>query len=382
VPLLCLITSITNGPDSGRNSPLRESLFVWPSPSPGSILGSLLVLLMLLALVFVAWRVRCTRARRRRLAAEMCELRELAEEKGLSLSELGVLEDLVLRRSPDAPMKAVTVRRRFNECVVAEMEEIARGASTDRFAAAGAMLRDIRVHLGLDYVPHGQAVGSTRELHSGQTLWMAPATGEPTWIRMNLVFLDEAYLRFRPGDPDHRYAVSTGDGVRFHFWRDEDARYTFESSVTEIGGDPPSLLAGHSDELKRVQSRQYFRIRFYQGITMGVLEPRTGRDPADPSGRPEAALLRGRVTNLSAGGAAIITEQAIRENADLRFSLEIPGCDQLTMTARVVSTSMISGGRHIVRVEFTNVSDRIRSMIARHVVQRQQQDAREGVMWR
>ncbi len=360
---------------------MREPLFVWPSPSPGAILVSLLVLLAVLALAFAAGRIRCARARRFRLTAEMRELRELAEEKGLSESERCVLEDLVQRRSPDAPVRAVTVRRRFDECVVAEMEEIARGGLPGRFAGIGATLRDIRVHLGLDYVPYGQAIESTRELHAGQTLWMAPVTGEPKWIRMILVFLDEAHLRFRPGDPDEQCAVRAGDKVRFHLWRDDDARYTFESSVAETPGNPAALIARHSDALKRMQSRQYFRVRFHQGVTIGILEPRAGKESAEALKGAEAALVRGHVTNLSAGGVAIVTQQVIRENAGLRFNLEIPGHGPLDMTARVVSASQISGGRHLVRAEFTDIADSIRGVIARHVIQRQQQEAREGLIW-
>lgn len=360
---------------------MQEPLFVWPSHSPVTILITLFLLLCLIALAHLAGKMRRAGARRRRLAVEMTGVREVAVEKGLSKDEWLVLEDLVLRRSPGDPMRTVTVRQRFNACVTAEMDDLARDASTGDFAGRGATLRDIRVHLGLDHVPVGQPIESTRDLHRGQSVWMSPVGPGAEWVPTRLALLDEAHLQLRPVDSGLPSSIRPGSRVRCRMWREDDARYVFESSVAEVRQDPPEVLLMHSVSPRRVQSRAHFRIHFYQSVTFGIVGLPPGGDAGDISRVSAGALFRGNVTSLSAGGVAIVAQHDVPVHAAIRFRLDIPGHEPLDMAARVVSTSPLSGGRHMIRAAFLGIGDDVRDVIARHVILQQQQAARGEKGW-
>ncbi len=82
--------------------------------------------------------------------------------------------------------------------------------------------------------------------------------------------------------------------------------------------------------------------------------------------------LRGRITNLSAGGCALVVQQPIPIQVLLRITVELDDWEPFDVFARVIATTPISGGRSFVRASFVAVDDEMRDKIARYIIRRQQ----------
>ncbi|HIJ65726.1 MAG TPA: hypothetical protein HPP77_07210 [Candidatus Hydrogenedentes bacterium] len=348
---------------------------VLPTPEPSTLIAVLFALLALILVAVVAEMLRRRAARQRQLNKEWRLVRDIAEEKGLSNGEWELLRGLIRRWSRLEPLRAVTVRQRFDGCVAEEIAALAARGDERRLEQIGLALRDVRVHLGLDYVPFGQRIQSTREISPGQHLWMAPAAqSPPRWARLSIASVDEAYFHATPhgAERDNMPKFSPGDTVRCRIWREDDARYVFMVSLFRVEEEPPTWVFRHAAELNRMQARAHYRVHYDQSVTVGVVNAPVDDDVENVAERPIITKLRGRVTSLSAGGFALVVQQPLPKQVLLRVTLELPGESPLDMNARIVSTAPISGGRHLIRASYVAATEEQRDVIARYVLQRQQ----------
>lgn len=358
---------------------------LWPvllsdaTPTRADITWILIALLVLMAVAVVAEQFRQRRLRRRRVAVEWQTVEQIAREKQLSDSEWKRFKGCIARWHSSEPLRAATVRLDFDRCVESEMKALLEKGDPEQYARAGAELRDIRVHLNLDYIPYGQRIHSTRELSTGQlvTLWPANEKGQPTRRQMRVLSLDEAYLHLAPagigggGGPE----PSPGEAFRCQVWRDDDARYMFTIPFVRAEADPPQWALQHTSDLDRMQSRNFFRIRYEQTVSVGVMDPPAGGDTERLARQPVTARLRGRVTSLSAGGYALVVQQPVPAHVFLRLRLDLPGSGTLELDSRIVGTSLLGGGRTLVRASFVNVDDETRDELVKFVTLQQQQPA-------
>lgn len=314
-------------------------------------------------------------AARQRVAAEWRAVGEIVEDRGFSKQETEGLNALVRRYAPGYPLRAVTVRKEFNACVEPEMEALAKRGDQKAFERTGAELREIRIHLGLDSIPLGQRITSSRELSPGQ--WMSAAkdgASDLKWFRMMVDEVDEAYFcaSRHAKQKDAAPTFGKGDRVRCRLWRDEDARYVFTATVAEFDDPPPSWRFSHTEELNRVQARAHFRVRHDQATVVGVLNAPVDGDLKNVRKRRTVTRLRGRITSLSAGGCALVVQQSVAMQVLLRITVELPGERPLEVEAQIISVSPISGGRHLIRTAFVGLEDDRRDILAKYVLQRQQ----------
>jgi len=307
--------------------------------------------------------------RRMQIRAEWRVVNNMMREQGFSEEERNLLCSVIQTYSPKTPLPAITTRRNFDACVDQKMDALLAAGNTERFERTGIMLRKLRVRLGLDYIAYGMRIFSTRELHVGQMLWIAPAGKGPTWTKCNLVAIDEAHFYVAPKDKDAPLP-HLGDEVRFHLWRDNDARYEFAAKRvhTKESGTPWAIL--HTRGLNRIQARNFYRIRFHQDATVGILAA-YGEEDAVAGLRPRRVVTRfgGIVTSLSAGGFALVTQHAVREGTLVRTSIIVPGSPPFEVEAETVGVEHISGRQHLVRARFTAVSEENRDLIAKYVLQ-------------
>jgi len=351
-----------------------KSGFFTANPSHAQLTWAAILLLgvLVLAVFIEMWRRR--REHRRHLQAEWRAVREIAEEKNLSKEARAALESLIRKYSADTPLRAVTTRQQFDVCVVREIGEIAARNDTARLEKQGILLREIRVHLGLDYIPYGQRIHSTRELHQGQVLWIADKDApSPEWARMTVAAVDEAFFRLTPNTSARLPAVSPGKAVRCRMWREDDARYTFSSPLMRIDPDPLTWVFRHAEELSRTQSRAHFRIHYDRSVSVAVLNAPVNGDLSDVDQRPAVIRLQGRMVSLSGGGFAVVLPQTVPRQILLRLSLELdPDSPAPTVTAQPVNVTALSPGRHLVRAAFVAMSDETRDLITHFVFQQQQ----------
>jgi hypothetical protein len=84
--------------------------------------------------------------------------------------------------------------------------------------------------------------------------------------------------------------------------------------------------------------------------------------------------LRGQITNVSAGGFAVIVPQAIPAQVLIRVTLELDlePAEPFDVDARIVGTTQLPGGRYLIRAAFFEEDADKRELIAKYVVHRQQ----------
>lgn len=344
-----------------------------PILSNSAILWSGVLFLGLLITAISLELLRQSVARKRRTRAQWRTAAEIAEEKELSTDEWREIQSLIRRHAPEDPLRVMTVRQQFDTCVSEAMESLLKAGDSNRYQHYGTLYRDIRIRLALDYVPIGQRIHSTRELMNNQRIWIANASERPpTWFEMKVVNVDEAHLALERPDDAAPPRLNPGDTVLCRMWRDDDARYVFDMQFAERRSDPDAFLFVHNAKLERIQARQFYRVRHNQSATFAVITKSPDGDDSDAYTRNVTASVRGRITNLSAGGMALVVNQVVSKQVLLRTTLELAEAEPLTVVAAIVADSNLAGGRHLLRTTFVGLEHEDREKIARHVTIKQQ----------
>lgn len=328
----------------------------------------------LLVLAVCLELLRRRRERGKRMEAEWRAVRKIAKEKELTEEERKLLMGVLRRQAPQAPLRAVTIRQQFDACVDKEMVETVAQADARVVEKRGVQLRNLRTRLGLDYIPLGQRINSTRELYHGQVMWVARKEDAASeWRRMVVAWVDEAHFHLTLQEAGKAPGFKAGDELRCRMWREEDARYAFKVRVLRLEDQPPTWVFRHALRLERMQSRAHFRIRYEEAVNVGVLNaPRDG-DMSDVDQRKVVTRLRGRTTSLSGGGLAVVVPQPVPKEVLLRLSLALdPEAEAIQVTVRPVATAPLSSGRHLVRGAFVGISDETRETITHFVFRMQQ----------
>lgn len=348
------------------------------APVPYDDTWMLYVLVAVIAMFVVAYWVEKLRRRaewKRTLEAEFASLADLANDKDFTRDEKNILEDLARRFAPEEPFRVGTMRQVFNRCVDAAMDEALKSGDKKLFERRGEVLRDIRVKLGLDYVPFGLRIQSTRELYTKQPVWVS-ATADldhALWTRMVVAMVDEGHFYLAHEDEAPLPTVRTGDTIHFRMWREEDARYEFNARVAATQAGAPEWELTHTTRLRRLQARAHFRIKYDAAVEVGIVSAPLDGALSGIAARPVVTRLRGRISSLSGGGYAVVVTQPVPKQVLLRVVFEIdPGHGPLLTNARIVGTVDISGGRHLLRAQFVGLTEEEREVVTRFVFQTQQ----------
>jgi len=357
----------------GGDDAVQQSVFPFKFPETTQaavawICGAFLATFILITVIEA---LRRWMNRRMQIRAEWRVVDNMMRERGFSGEEQNLLRSMIQAYSPKTPLPALTTRRNFDACVEQKMDALFSSGDMDRFEKVGIMLRDLRVRLGLDYIAYGMRIFSTRELHVGQMLWIAPAGKGPTWTKCLISAIDEAYFYVAPKDKDAPLPA-LGNEVRFHLWRENDARYEFAAKRMRANESEIPWTILHTRGLNRIQARNFYRIRFHQEATVGILAA-YGEEDAVAGLRPRRVVTRfgGTLTSLSAGGFALVTQHAIREATLIRTRIAVPGSPPFEVEAETVGVEHISGRQHLVRARFTAITEDNRDIIAKYVLQAQ-----------
>lgn len=353
-----------------------QPLVQFPVPSTFTLYVLAFIAIGLIGLAVSADIYRRSKIRQARLRQQWRAVHDILRDRNITGDEAARLEHMLKRHTAREPLKAVTTREGFGELIQREMRVRAKD-DPHNFEQLGIRLRAIRTELGLDYVPAGQSLYSTRELHDGQWMSIAPLDDgqQPRWTRVMIQHVNEAffYVDMRDSPASTAPNFEPGQPIRCRLWREEDARYLFETTVAAYDAPPPTWRLHHTDELSRTQNRAHFRVRHNQAVVAGVLNAPRDKDNTDLKNRAVVTRIPGRITSLSAGGCAIVFKQAVARHVLLRVPLEIAGKQPLDVELEIVATASISGGRYLVRGKFLGLSDETHDRIARYVHYKQQQ---------
>jgi PilZ domain len=350
-----------------------DRILQFPVPSREYLAVAAAILLGFIILAILIEFFRQRRQRTARTSAAWHTIDEILDEKQVSQAERHLLARIIRKHSPDDPLRPITVRQQFDHCVEAHMNGLKAPVTNERFAQAGAQLRDIREALALDYVPVGQRICSTRELHEGQSLWLALASDtKPRWFQGNVASLDEASVRVTLHEDERKPEFRIGNEVRCRLWREDDARYMLNVRYVAYDPDSETYTISHTSNMRRLQARAHYRVRHEQGTPVAVLNRPVDDNFKKIHERQPITKSRGRITNLSAGGCALVLRQSVPLQVLLRITLEMEDTAPIEVIVAIVGTSPISGGRYLVRGRFVAIDEETRDEIARYIVHRQQ----------
>lgn len=354
-----------------------SEFIVWPLAD-----GRIMALAIGLGMCALAVAVFMDLWRRRRenqhlYEAELRSVRDLFDEREVRGEDRSLMFAIISQYEPKHPGRAVARRHVFDACMQRYFQTLAATADPSTIAQRGAQLRDVRSRLGLDYVPLGQRILSTRELYDGQVLWASPASGhEPRWFQLKTVKVDEACFYIVPVGKDDAPSFQPGDMIKFRLWREDDARYLFEARIFQVDRDPILWRVMHADTLTRTQARAHYRIRFDATVQVSILNAPPG-DNVDGLDTSEAVTqLYGRITSLSGGGLAIHFQQPMPKQMLMRVPLQLPGSDRIIAAfVRPTGAQNVGGGRSVVRGKFVAMDDDTRDAITRYIFLKQKHSA-------
>ena len=319
---------------------------------------------------------------RQQLAEEWIEAGQLMVEKDLAADQRQAVEKLLRRRTPKSPYRTLTRRAAFDECVAAEVEGQRRKLDFAQMEELGAFWRSIRAALGLEFVPLGQTIASTRDLYLDQRMWVAPASGaEPgKWHSATVTAVNEAHFLIVVEDaPQNR--VRDGATVHCRLWRDDDGRYAFDVVLARAENRPAGWVMQHTDRLQRTQSRAHYRVTHEQAADIALVEaPRDGNYEGMHQ-REKVAKVNGRVVSLSGGGFAVTVSQPLPAQVLLRLRIEMDAAaGDVVVVGKIVGSQALYAGRYLVRCSFVEISDEERDVVTQYVFRRQTHlTSREGL---
>lgn len=354
-----------------------SNFIVWPL-ADGRLIAAGIAFGLCVLLVAVLLEMRRRRQERKQLRdAELRSVRDLFDEREVRGEDRNLLLAIINQYEPEHPGRAVTKRHVFDRCMEHYFQTLAATSDPETIAQRGAQLRDVRSRLGLDYVPIGQRILSTRELYDGQVLWASPASGlEPRWFHLRNIKVDEAFFYVVPIGKDGAPEFKPGEDVKFRLWREDDARYLFEARIFQAEHEPVMWRVSHADRLTRNQARAHYRIRFDATVQVSILNESAGESGESLEASAPVTQIYGRIASLSGGGMAVHFQQPLPKQILMRVPFQLPGQERSYVAfVRPTAAQNVGGGRSVVRGKFVAMDDETRDGITRYIFQKQKQSA-------
>ncbi len=166
------------------------------------------------------------------------------------------------------------------------------------------LIPSIRAKLRFDTIPWFIPLTSTRDIDLYQTgklivdgVYVDAAVWDKTETELHIVVLGALP---RP--------VRVGESVKFHFVRENEGRYSFESVIKDkyTEGDRLVLVLEHTEALHRVQLRESLRWKVNVPVEFAVVDDITEEATLG------ADFIAGRIEDISAKGVRICTETMIK----------------------------------------------------------------------
>ena len=259
------------------------------------------------------------------------------KESGFTFREVNLLRTIAIKnrlKNPTALFWSVKVLDRCIRSTIVSLR--ATGNDNDRKHLMFLnKLFDFRKRVELDRPKYTLGLTSTRGITPGQTCKIALEGGGVYLSKVlenNRRYIAMTYPRGNPLPPGFSWRDQP---LRFYFWRQEDAGYSFESRVIGnfIDRKIPIIHVQQSDDLVRVQKRRSVRrdlnvpAQLYPLRSIGdaneVLEPSAG--------------FRCRLLDISEDGAAVAIGGRVKAGVPLKIIAEI--ADQIIVLSGVIQST-------------------------------------------
>jgi len=314
--------------------------FLRPRSAEISPFAWLLLLLLVAAFIaLIAYNLLKWRRRKQQLAESFLHL---AKEMRLDSHQAGFLFQIAREKRMNNPLLILTSVYVFDRHLGELAERLANENSADPVLDTIAQIRAL---LGFDELPADQALRSTRQIPTGQTLMVWDDEDEAEefspWL---VVARDERAITVAPllRDGQREFVpLQPGALLAARFWREGDTEYRFTTEVLAFSPQDRTALLRHVDRIERLQLRDFFRLQTHFPIFLFALPidseeeestpenllvrqeedeehppepPPPETETVLPIGEPpaipvpeDAPRIAGQVTNLSAGGLFLMT---------------------------------------------------------------------------
>lgn len=361
--------------DPGSKEAYRN-IFDAIRPQPGVSGPSLWFLLgFLLFLALLIGGTAYTRYRRRRLKLEKA-FHELSTEKSLTSVEERELYAMACGVTPDQPLAILSSLAAFERGVEDRVPTTATSPASSELLS---LLQSLRRKLGFERLPSSWALRHTRQIPPETRLMVGFKRDDEARFCTCVVEENHASgIRVAPllrTDQEALTQVKSGERLYVRFWRMRDTEYKFRTQL--LAGSPEvrdTLLLAHSDDLERVQQRDFFRLRVNLPIALYDLpDPDLAEISQEELRLPDEAvkILDATLVNVSAGGCAIRSEQELPGDALVIVDPDIGG--PFSLGGMVCRVSRVEAGDDGLThyLHYVNATDIVQDRIVRELYRQQ-----------
>ncbi|MCU0608374.1 MAG: PilZ domain-containing protein [Chitinispirillaceae bacterium] len=291
---------------------------------------------------------------------------ENARRFGLNAEESEVLKSMVLRVSAD-PNEVFESLFVFEVAVdVAVSAVLAAGDRDAAHADLAEVISNLRRKLHYTVVEPTVQIGSTRNLGTGQTVWIlgsrnaVAAEGVVTRV-------EEFFFSVKIPAPDAARLPAFSTTVRMAFTRKTDGIYGIE--VPLVSSDPSNMTitCRHTLKFKRNQLRQDVRVDTDLSISIRCI----GSASLKPGAVLDTSSFMVKLIDLSGGGLAFASEKQIAKGDTILIAAASSKLTLSGVRAKVIAVSPSKTSARIVyHVQFVNIDFEKKEKIIKYVFTR------------
>lgn len=355
----------------------REILqhFILPRPGLEDIIQILIFFLVFAALIFVTVSVSSRLQNR----GERARLLRAAKKHNLSNEENALINSLVKSNKKADPGLAFGSIREFHRLFGPMMHDLAGRAEADQktrkklegiFALRKKLFGEVAYHFGV--------ITSTIQLKIGQKITLEfTRNGQKHDAASVILDVDASAITVANPMIEGKFIhFAKGDPFKVAFYRDNDGYYEFQTNVLKDveQSSHQFLFLAHAHELKRMQSRMFFRMPTRIPLKFRCFawdENLKSRYHLEKEALEEQK--EGYILDLSGGGMMFITEEKPAKNDMLIFDLQLnPENIIRDLLGKVVGVEkQLAGDQKNIHIQFLNIKPSEQDLIV-HLIQQHQ----------
>jgi hypothetical protein len=227
-------------------------------------------------------------------------------------------------------------------------------------------LQSLRKKLHFTIVDDGVPIPSTRNLTQGQKLWVL-GPRKTILGEASVALVREMFFSVKLSPTDFVKVPSFQSPLRLAFTRKADGIYGIEAPLVGFDRARGILKCRHTLKFKRNQLRQDVRVETDLQIGLRCLSPAKDSDGTAKNAAPFMA----RMTDVSGGGFAFVTERVFSAGDTVLVTAALPKLAMNGLRAKIVGFSQSQGSKGILyHAQFSTIDFEKKEAIVRYVFAR------------
>jgi PilZ domain len=223
-------------------------------------------------------------------------------------------------------------------------------------------LQSLRKKLHFTIVEPGAPIASTRNLSSGQQLWILGPKKTVLGLAM-VTLVREFSFSVKLSSKNFEHMPLLESPLRMAFTRKADGIYGIEVPIVSVDRVENVVTCRHTLEFRRNQLRQDVRVETDFAVSIRCIATEAGDGKVQD---PTAFMVK--MIDLSGGGFSFITDRALAANDTVTVTAASPKLAIAGMQARIVGFTPIPGaGRTRYHAQFVNIDFETKENIIKYV---------------